>query len=232
MPIRDALVRTCAACERRFDINYAARMQARQEIHELEQMHAGPCNLLLKHYEPRGRTVELYDTPWEDQPKLVFFHSDECEEAYIHADSFGYRDCESCGRTICQQHPGNGWQWQFREHEDLGETCLKCYQDEILENGQPRSDFESVPHQPAGKIKGGMFFSWGNTEPKEAGFEEVDGFDNYFVQDRTHAVLYNERALQLIDAGRRVLTGFERMAIGGLEGYITLMVKPEEDVQR
>jgi hypothetical protein len=34
MPIRDAVVRKCASGDRCFHINYAARMQARQEIAE------------------------------------------------------------------------------------------------------------------------------------------------------------------------------------------------------
>jgi len=220
--IRHADIQKCGNCEKRFDVNFAERMSERQRQHRLEQPHLfGSCGFLQRHYEPKGMTAELYDTPWEDRPHTVFFHSDECEQAYIHADSFGYRDCEACCRTLCQQHPGNGWMWQFREHAELGEICLRCYQDEILENGQPRSDFSGS------KISGGMFFSGDNREPLAAGFEEVDGFENYFVHGCTRALMYNQRALELIDAGRKVVTGFERLAIGGLEGYITMFAKSE-----
>ena len=181
-----------------------------------------PCPLAYKSSAPRGRTVELYDTPWEDEPKLVFFHSDECEEAYIHADSFGYRDCASCERTICQQHPGNGWQWQFCEHEDLVEICLRCYQDEILENGQPRSDFESVRHRPPGTIKGGMFFSYGNAEPKKAGFDKVQAFAYYFVNHAQLASRYNDPAKRLLKTGACVITCYQPFGLAGHEGSVTM----------
>jgi len=31
---------------------------------------------------------------------------------------------------------------KLSDHSELGEVCLRCYQDEILENGQPRSGFD------------------------------------------------------------------------------------------
>ena len=210
----------CGACEKRFDLNFAERMEARQERHARQQLHLWPCSFLTRSFYRQGYVHELYDTPWEAQPHEVYLHSDECEQAYIHADSFGYRECEVCERTICQQHPGNGWHWQFREHAELGEICLRCYEQEILENGQPRKDFET-----AGRITGGMFFSGDNHEPRNAGFEEVDGFSNYFVPDDRAASRYNARALASIDAGHKVVTGYERMAIGGLEGYITMFAR-------
>jgi hypothetical protein len=166
-----------------------------RQLHTFQDGHFWPCATAYKFYEPRHHEMKLYDTPWEKAPRLAFFHDDECAEPYIHADSFGYRDCESCGRTICQQHPGNGWQWQFREHEDLGEICLKCYQDEILENGQPASDFHG------NKIKGGMFFSTFNPEPPEAGLQPIHGFDHFFVNDGRSAEPYNITAPELISQG-------------------------------
>lgn len=217
-----AVVEQCAACDRRFDVHFPQTMKARQEIHELEQMHLWPCSFVTKRYREKGTTAELYDTPWEDQPQNVFFHSNECEEAYIHADSFGYRECEACYRTVCQQHPGNGWQWQFREHPELGEICLRCYQEEILEKGQPVQDFIDDT-----KIHGGMFFSSHNREPLNAGFEPVEGFENYFIHGRTRTAIYNEKAFELIEKGYLVVTGFERLAIGGLEGYITMFARRE-----
>jgi len=42
-------------------------------------------------------------------------------------------------------------------------TCLKCYQELILENGVEREKLEEgfIPE---------MFFSWGNLEPIRAGY--------------------------------------------------------------
>ncbi|MBI4446884.1 MAG: hypothetical protein HY645_13385 [Acidobacteria bacterium] len=169
-----------------------------------------------------GIFAELYDTPWQEQPRTAWFCSDACEEAYTSSGSFDYDWCDGCNRQICGQNPGNGWHVQFREHEELGYVCLRCYETEILENGQPRSDFEGS------RIKGGMFFSHGNEEPKRTGFEEVSGFDDYFVATTQEAKKYNSHALSLIDHGRKVLTAYERMAIGGLEGYVTMMAKAPE----
>jgi len=176
MTIRDALVRECACCEKKFDLNFPARMQRYQKLHRREQMHLWPCAFLTRKYYPIGSFTELYDTPWEDEPRKVFFHSDECEEAYCSSGSFDYIDCERCGRRVCQQNPANGWMNQFRDHVELGYVCLRCYQDEILQNGQPREDF--IGNQ----VRGGIFFPYGNAEAKDAGFEEVPEFTDYFVQ--------------------------------------------------
>jgi len=166
-----------------------------------------------------GVWAELYDTPWEDEPRHVWFCSDECEDAYCNSGSFEYILCEGCYRKVCEQNPRNVWHLQFRDHPELGYICLRCYQDEILKNGQPRSDFEDD------KIRGGMFFSYGNLEPKKVGFEEVQGFTNYFVRDAYSIRRYNSQALKRIDNGQKVGTAFERIGLW-LEGYITMMSKP------
>ena len=219
MAVHDALVRECASCERTFDPNFPARRQRYQKLHEAEQLPFWPCGFLLRSYFPTGVTRELYDTPWEDEPKLRFFHSGECEEAYTRSGSFDYVDCEGCGRTICEQNPANGWHVQFRNHADIGYVCLKCYETEILENGQPRSDFTGS------RINGGMFFSGDNREPLRAGFEYVDGFRDYFVNGARTAQYFNEQALELIDSNFKVVTGYERLASGGLEGYVSMFAK-------
>ena len=97
--------------------------------------------------------------------------------------------------------------------------CLRCYQDEILENGQPRSDFEGE------EMGGGMFFSWGNREAKAAGFEEVEDFRDFYITNLASVLRYNSQALRLIDDGAQVITAYERMAIGGLEGYVTMLAR-------
>jgi hypothetical protein len=220
MTIRDARLEKCAACERTFDVNFPSRMQRYQKLHEAEQLHFWPCGFLEKHHHPRGGFAELYDTPWDEKPKVRYFHSEECEEAYTKSGSFDYAECEKCGRTVCEQNPANGWMWQFRNHPELGYIDLRCYQKAILEHGQPRSDFTGS------QIRGGMFFCWNNTEAREAGFEEVSDYSDFFVQTKDAARDFNRKALELIDSGHKVIIAMERMAIGNLEGYITLMSKP------
>ena len=74
-----------------------------------------------------------------------------------------------------------------------------------------------------------MFFSWGNREAKRAGFEEVEAFQDFYVTNRASAKRYNSHALTLLDAGAQVITGYERMAIGGLEGFITMLARKRGD---
>lgn len=213
-------IERCASCERRFDVNFAERMEYFQKLHHSEQSHLWPCSFLQRRYYPTGMTAELFGTPWDEKPRVVFFHSEECEEAYCRSGSFDYVDCESCGRLVCEQNPANGWHWQFRDHSEIGYVCLRCYEKEVLENGQPASDFVS------GSIRGGMFFSSDNHEPTDAGFAEVPGFETYFISSEGDALRYNAYALALTKDGHKVVTGFERLAIGGLEGYVTMFMKP------
>lgn len=219
MVIRDARIEECASCLREFDLNFPTRMKRYQQLHRQEQLHLWPCGFLHRKFYPIGLHEELYDTPWDDKPREVFFHREECEEAYCRSGSFDYIDCESCGRRVCEQNPRNGWHVQFRDHADLGYICLRCYEKEILDNGQPRIDFEG------NRIGGGMFFSSDNHEPRGAGFEEVPDFTDYFVNSSEEAARYNRHALDLFDTGQKVITAYERLAIGGLEGYITMMSK-------
>ncbi len=210
---------TCAACEAEFDANMPERMRLFQHLHRQEQLHIwDTCAFLLEYFEDYP-VADLYPTPWKDEPSETHFCSEECEHAYLYAGDFQYRDCEACGRMVCQQNPANGWMCQFREHADLGDICLRCYETEILKNGQPRSDFEDA------QIKGGMFFNGGNPEPKAKGFDTVDGFDHFYVTGADTARRYNSRALELIDRRHKVLTAYESLGIGGSEGFITMMAK-------
>lgn len=135
--------------------------------------------------------------------------------AHMIAESLGH-----CTVNFAPQNPADGGHTQYRNHSDLGEICLRCYQDEVLKSGQPRSDFEGE------RVRGGMFFSSGNREPLAAGFEEVDGFRDFCVIGQADARKYNRHTLALIDASAQVMTAYERMAIGGLEGYITMLARP------
>ncbi len=74
-----------------------------------------------------------------------------------------------------------------------------------------------------------MFFSHGNPEPRARGFEEVDGFQHYYVRSNDDACRYNSRALELIDSDHAVITGYESLAIGGLEGFVTMLARKESD---
>jgi hypothetical protein len=93
--------------------------------------------------------------------------------------------------------------------------CLKCYEAHILEHGVDEEEFEK------GRLPG-LFFSSDDIEPLEAGYSKVEGFVNYRVGDEKPVC---EKALKLIANSYKVIVSYENMAIGGLEGYITLFAK-------
>lgn len=138
----------------------------------------------------------------------------------MYQEPWAYFWCERCDREICEQHPDNGWQIQYRYH-DGDQICLRCYEKVILENGIERDKLES------GTIPG-MFFNHGNPEPKRAGYMEVPGFTDYHVRDNETAEAFRKKALELMDEGKIVVIGYERLAYGGGEGYVTLMVKERD----
>ena len=70
-----------------------------------------------------------------------------------------------------------------------------------------------------------MFFDWGNIQAWEAGYKEVPEFKNYHVSSQGKVDEFRKKALELMDEGKNVVIGYESLAIGGSEGYVTMMVK-------
>jgi hypothetical protein len=175
------------------------------------------CNNCWDNFAKKQFTRGVYDTPWDDIETEKYFCSESCEIAYLYEGDFSYFTCEHCEREICGQNRKNGWHIQYRDYDD-STVCLRCYEALILENGIEREKLEK------GEIPG-MFFSYGNLEPKKAGFEEVPDFQNFLVASMNDSDVFIKKALELMDEGRKVVVSYERMAIGGLEGYVTMMVK-------
>jgi hypothetical protein len=177
------------------------------------------CILCLDKKARNTQTRWVYETPWDEQETEKPFCSEACADIYLYEGDFSYFWCDPCGRDICQRHPANGWQVQYRMVDDE-EICLSCYQEKLLDEGH---EFERE-RLKSGQIPG-MFFSYGNLEPRRAGYEEVTGFTVYFVNDSEKADRFRKKALDLMDEGHKVVIGYERLAIGGGEGYVTLMAK-------
>ena len=165
----------------------------------------------------KGFSVGVYDTPWDDVIEVKKFCSDECMEEYLYEGDFSYFCCGICNREICRQNPSNGYHTQVKI---LGgeEVCLRCYEKYILENGIDREDFEN------GQIPG-MFFNVGNNEVLDKGYEEVGC---YFISGLSRAKEVCDEAIALIDDGYKVVIGYERLAITGGEGSITMFKKLKE----
>jgi hypothetical protein len=163
--------------------------------------------------------LDVFSRPFEDESSQKSFCSEECERASREPD-FAFVDCPHCERTIYEQNPSNGYMLQFRRF--CGEyICLKCYEELILEHGLPREYFEEQKLQ-------GMFFSSDNSEPLEAGFDYVDGFQDVFIQSQESVDKVCDTAMKLIDEGHKVLIGYERMSNCGGEGWISMFSKPSD----
>ena len=174
--------------------------------------------------------MDLYDTPWDDVPRKVWVHNDNAEKLNHYGETcidllydtswadFRYFDCVECGRTICEQNPANGWHSQVRYDECDEPICLRCYEQEILANGVPAEKFEK------GALSG-MFFSYGNKELAEAGYELIPEVDDRHIACQSDSRQVCDIALAEIAKGHKVIVAYESMAIGGLEGYVSLFSK-------
>jgi hypothetical protein len=57
-----------------------------------------------------------------------------------HYADFRYFECACCGRLVIRQCPYNGWRSYVKIRNDE-EICVKCYQDELLQNRHSEKDF-------------------------------------------------------------------------------------------
>lgn len=190
-----------------------------------EKRYCYECNGIIKNDEDYV-IMEVYDSPFDEKAKTIHLHVDNeicddygisCAEA-LYDDrwaDFRYFDCPICRRTIIKQCPSNGWHSYFREYrgEDI---CTSCYEWIILAEGIPREKFEE------GKIDGTFFNQW---DLIAAGYTMVPGMTDAHIRTQYDAEWYCNEALRLMDNGYAVVTDYERMAIGGLEGYVTLWAR-------
>ena len=189
---------------------------------------------------PKDATYEyeLYSTPWDDVGTTAYLCTDEFGHAEVERENgrevfeswkyyescvevltdngwsdFRYFECVRCYRTICEQNPKNGWHVQYRvDGDDYEQVCLKCYQDEILEYGISRESVEN------GELSG-MFFNTGELDEWERVMDYIHIDNSNTVQE----VLDN--ILGWMDEDYKVVIDYERMGIGGLEGYISVYRK-------
>ena len=84
-----------------------------------------------------------------------------------------------------------------------------------MRDGTPREDFEN------GKLPG-MFFNASDL----VDWELV--VDDAYIRGKDDARRVCDTAIEKIDAGYKCLVAYERMAIGGSEGYVSLYAKKIE----
>lgn len=180
-----------------------------------------------------GEVLELFDSPFDKEPRRVFIHTHHWEgEPYAGRscidllqdtswDDFRYFQCPKCGRWICRQYPGNGWHSQMKPdltspyYEEAEDICNSCYEREILKNG---ISLEALKRFGLS----GTFLD--QNELRDEGWEPIQEF-HITSEDQKELVekIWKDRQDKM-----KLLIDYDSMAIGYLEGYITVWGKPRE----
>jgi len=173
-----------------------------------------------------GKVVQLklYDDPWQDEPNIVRVHAHnddghgDCLDKLTDTSwaDFRYFTCEKCDRLVISQCPYNGWRSYIKETDDGREICVRCYQEDILENGHDVEIFKS------GRVPGDFF---SEKEISNLNWGLVSGQNYKHIAGRDSAGELCKLALKLIGEGRKVLINYETMAQGGGEGYVSMYYK-------
>lgn len=177
--------------------------------------------------------IEVYDDPWDTTPTIIWTHTSErrptlyniaetCTEAIEspHLTDFHYFGCENCGRIVIVRCPSNGWHSYQRIIDDCEEWCLACVESTLRAEG-----IAGFPSELKGVLEEGhlfgMFFNVGELE--DEGWLATDY--RTFINGEESAKLLAIEAKRLHEQGRLIIIGYESLAIGGSEGYITLFSK-------
>lgn len=183
------------------------------------------CGEKFKRGESK-QILKIYDDPWADQPRICAVHDNNDDEKHGSCldkmtdtswGDFRYFLCDHCDRLIIEQCPDNGWR-SYYKHNDAGEqVCVKCWQDEIIENGHDAKEFKD------GHIPGDFY---NEQDLSSHDWVLVQGMSHRYITGSESAKQFCDRALELIDEGNRVLVDYDAMGIGGGEGYVSLYMKP------
>lgn len=166
----------------------------------------------------------VYDRPSGEESHLNFC-SENCQEEYLSHPEFPYLECFHCHRLVCYRNPSNGYHGQFHKHpfeEDqsgtFNEVCETCHASLVLSKGQKLADFVNKRGEALPKISGGVWFD----EEAFSGYLCDPDFDRFRVSCGNDAIEFNSRAADHINAGKKVVVSLDSMAIGGIEGRVSL----------
>jgi hypothetical protein len=188
---------------------------------ELQKVTCYECD--RKRSEDRTDIYELFDTPFDELGITSYLCNDEFGHAEVERKAgnevaksweyyescsevlkdtswadFRYFTCERCYRTICEQNKSNGWHIHYRIVNECEQICLKCYEDEILENGISRESVEN-------RELSGMFFNSGD-------LKEWDKFIDYrFINDDESENRTLDEVLTNMDNGYKVIIDYEKI---------------------
>ncbi len=186
------------------------------------------CHECGEAFKSRGKLsgifIELYDDPFAIEPRIVKLHNRNDQGGGTCLDKltdtgwadFRYFTCDCCGRLVARQCGYNGWRSYVKIVGDE-ERCIKCYQEDRLENGEPREAFDD------GRIPGD-FYSEADLE--DHGWEPVGSLQNYYINSAERIAWFLSGVANSRREGRKVLVNYNSsMAYGDIEGYISLYSK-------
>jgi len=173
-------------------------------VESVECWHCG-----LKHL--KSYPYEVYDYPSQTEPNKIHLCSYYCYDSIQginYSKDFNYRECEECGRMICEQSPSNGYLTQFKLI-DCELICNDCHSKRTYENG--------IDEQLL--IEGKIQSNWHtDSELEEHGFKM---YNSYFVTDIDQ--FYGE--IKHLFENHLVIVKNTSLSILGDEGYVSVWIK-------
>ena len=165
--------------------------------------------------------LETYSTPFDEFPEIRHYISYDGIDGLmgrVYSRDFAYFECPRCGRIICEQNPKNGYhvQCKFIEDED-GYVCNSCYETQLLEIGSSRKKLENYELD-------GLFLD--NEDLYE--FEELQNIPSFVNGSNLKHVC--DLILETVKPEEVFLIQYNRLGLGGGEGYITVYKKKKEYV--
>ena len=170
------------------------------------------CELCLEILGEEDNIVKeiQYRDPYDEEGREIELH-EGCQELWEEEQQFW---CNYCCRFLPEDDGGMKYYRIVEVGEGVGEMkCLKCYEEDILENGMSEKEFKK------GTIPG-MF----GLDVESYGYMSVKDYNNILVNRKKVEDLSN-KALELMDEGYKVVCVYESLSVIGEEGYVSLYVK-------
>jgi hypothetical protein len=193
---------------------------------EVENLDTSKCDETdYEFYTELGINPDWYNSPFDKTPSdwhFCCYYAMDCREGRVYSKDWNFFYCEHCGRTISEQCMSNGWHTYYRLLNDCEMVCLDCIEKINLEVG---ITIEDITDEDGSLIKyipsKAMFF---NTDALEEWTCEYSD-SSIRVCGEDSAVRVIETIKSYLDNNQMVIIDLDRMAIGGLEGYVSIYHK-------
>lgn len=199
--------RTAAWSDVEIDRCRACRIAAGEEL----VLECDSC--LTETFEAELYSETYFLSPFDDE--ATDGEARVCQDCWDASDGLedGLFWCDGCSRQITESR---GHHMHYRV-VDAGMLCLACVEDTLRREGIAGFEVELEALFTEGRLFG-MFFNIGDLEA--AGWTG-HGYRTFIDREESAMALAAE-AKRLHEEGRLIIIGYESLAIGGSEGYVTL----------